>query len=129
MQHGWLRSFRSHGLPHLGHEAIPLAGNRANQELLPTAVADRLAHRIDMAGESGLRDDPAAPDHLNQVVLGDDALAVLHQVKQQVEDLRPDRDRLGSAGEFPPIRIKRSEARRVGKECVSTCRYRWYPCY
>src|SRR3546814_12212148 len=94
MQHGWLRSFRSHGLPHLGHEAIPLAGNRANQELLPTAVADRLAHRIDMAGESGLRDDPAAPDHLNQVVLGDDALAVLHQVKQQVEGLRPDRDRL-----------------------------------
>src|SRR3546814_9819011 len=84
MQHGWLRSFRSHGLPHLGHEAIPLAGNRANQELLPTAVADRLAHRIDMAGASGLRDDPAAPDHLNQVVIGDDSLAVLHQVKQQV---------------------------------------------
>src|SRR3546814_15621900 len=24
-------------------------------------------------------------------------------------------------------RLKRSEERRVGKECVSTCRYRWSP--
>src|SRR3546814_21194660 len=27
--------------------------------------------------------------------------------------------------EPPPARIKRSEERRVGKECVSTCRSRW----
>src|SRR3546814_3415307 len=26
-----------------------------------------------------------------------------------------------------PIRLPRSEERRVGKECVSTCRYRWSP--
>src|SRR3546814_12574909 len=24
---------------------------------------------------------------------------------------------------------RRSEARRVGKECVSTCRFRWAPCH
>src|SRR3546814_12510026 len=32
----------------------------------------------------------------------------------------------------PMIRIKvdlRSEERRVGKECISTCRYRWSPCH
>src|SRR3546814_19342253 len=28
---------------------------------------------------------------------------------------------------FLPIPIKRSEERRVGKECVSTCRSRWSP--
>src|SRR3546814_14541134 len=26
-----------------------------------------------------------------------------------------------------PVRITRSEERRVGKECVSTCRSRWWP--
>src|SRR3546814_1767019 len=26
-----------------------------------------------------------------------------------------------------PVNIERSEERRVGKECVSTCRYRWLP--
>src|SRR3546814_12824585 len=26
-------------------------------------------------------------------------------------------------------RVERSEERRVGKECVSTCRYRWSPSY
>src|SRR3546814_17819997 len=28
---------------------------------------------------------------------------------------------------FPRIGRRRSEARRFGKECVSTCRYRWSP--
>src|SRR3546814_14708991 len=27
----------------------------------------------------------------------------------------------------PDIRVRRSEERRVGKECVSTCRFRWSP--
>src|SRR3546814_14715698 len=29
--------------------------------------------------------------------------------------------------EFHPRRLRRSEERRVGKECVSTCRSRWSP--
>ena len=33
---------------------------------------------------------PAAPDRSNEIVLADDAVAVLHQVNQQVEDLRLD---------------------------------------
>jgi hypothetical protein len=33
-------------------------------------------------------------------------LAVLHQVKQQVENLRPDRDRRGPTGELPPIGVE-----------------------
>src|SRR3546814_3182394 len=28
-----------------------------------------------------------------------------------------------------PLVGSRSEERRVGKECVSTCRYRWSPCH
>src|SRR3546814_19105163 len=29
--------------------------------------------------------------------------------------------------EFDPVKVDRSEERRVGKECVSTCRSRWSP--
>src|SRR3546814_13575906 len=31
--------------------------------------------------------------------------------------------------EWANIRSKRSDERRVGKECVSTCRSRWSPCH
>src|SRR3546814_14735681 len=34
-----------------------------------------------------------------------------------------------SAFTFAVGEISRSEERRVGKECVSTCRSRWWPCH
>src|SRR3546814_17446551 len=34
---------------------------------------------------------------------------------------------LGMARDRSKVRLKRSEERRVGKECVSTCRSRWSP--
>src|SRR3546814_9628879 len=40
----------------------------------------------------------------------------------------PDRERLRLDGADPSrLRAVRSEERRVGKECVSTCRSRWSP--
>src|SRR3546814_18845553 len=42
-------------------------------------------------------------------------------LEQQADELRQD----GATAIF--IGIDRSEERRVGKECVSTCRYRWSP--
>ena len=40
------------------------------------------------------------PDALDQIVLGNDALAVLHQIKQKIEHLRLDCDILAAAREF-----------------------------
>src|SRR3546814_18681293 len=34
---------------------------------------------------------------------------------------------IGLSGRRSPVRVTRSEERRVGKECVSTCRSRWSP--
>ena len=45
--------------------------------------------------------------------IADDVLAVPHQMEQQVEDLRPDGDRLGAARELPPVRVDH-----VVLECV-----------
>ena len=51
-------------------------------------------------------DDPSVPDRVEQIVLADDVLAVLDQMDEQVEDLRPDRDGPRSPGEFPPVKVE-----------------------
>src|SRR3546814_1528769 len=48
------------------------------------------------------------------------------------ESLQPPREivsrcSLAAAQSSAPLRNRRSEERRVGKECVSTCRSRWSP--
>jgi hypothetical protein len=60
-----------------------------------------------MAGQGRFSDDAATPDRLQQVILADDVLAVLDEVEQQVEDLRPDGNSLGMPGQFPSIRVER----------------------
>src|SRR3546814_11198126 len=50
------------------------------------------------------------------------SLAVLLRRKERIEDAAED------LGRYPAAGIgNRSEERRVGTECVSTCRYRWAP--
>src|SRR3546814_13553758 len=66
--------------------------------------------------------------------------AALHHPLELLDGLLHDRqsdDRRGEdavgVAELPglvePLVEGRSEARRVGKECVSTCGYRWWPYY
>ena len=95
---GWIEGLGRWAFPDLADEAESLAGDGPDQALLVAAVADRLAHRIDVAGQGRLRDDPPAPHRRQQIVLADDVLAVLHEMEQQVEDLRPDRNRLAMPG-------------------------------
>jgi hypothetical protein len=95
-------------LPNVADKPDTLARDRPDQALLVPAVADCFAHRVDMAGQSRLGDDSPVPHRVEQVVLADDALAVPHQEKQQVEDLWPDRNRAGLPHEFPPVGIERA---------------------
>ncbi|MCY1235083.1 hypothetical protein D9M72_476870 [compost metagenome] len=67
--------------PDFANEAVTLAGDRANEALLLSAIADRLANRVDMAGDGRFRDDPAAPHCLEQVILADDSIAVADQMQ------------------------------------------------
>src|SRR3546814_2817002 len=63
--------------------------------------SDLVAHR---------RPEPAGP--------------AVHQVGEQHE--RDDQQDPGQVGDRAAL-VERSEERRVGKECVSTCRSRWSP--
>ena len=76
------------------------------------AVADRLARGVDAAGQRRIRHDAAAPDRGDEIVLADDAVAVLHQIDQQVEHLRLDGDSFGAAAQLAPVGVKRM----IGKE-------------
>src|SRR3546814_1529981 len=48
------------------------------------------------------------------------------QRQRQDDQQRPDQSAAEAHGQ-PRTDLPRSEERRVGKECVSTCRYRWSP--
>src|SRR5690242_17417286 len=96
-----------HLLPHLGDKAKSLSGYGTDQALLVAAVAERFACRIDVTRQSRLGHDPPAPDRFENIVPADDMLAVLHQVDQQIEDLRPNSYQLGPAGELPPVDVER----------------------
>src|SRR3546814_20801346 len=77
----------------------------------------------------------------SDLVVGPDDAAVLHPQREDLtrgirdnDDIAFDRrtgaaeqpGRLGEPGMQPKL-LARSEERRVGKECVSTCRSRWSP--
>ena len=97
-----VRGFRLH----VADEAKAFSRKGADHDLILAAVADRPARRVDPARQRGFGDDAAIPDRLDQIVLGDDVVAVFDQVNQQVEDFRPNRNNLRPPGELPPVRVK-----------------------
>src|SRR3546814_13611725 len=78
------------------------------------------------AGEAGPRLSPAGPCHAGTV-----DLRRAYQPRRDWRDDPPDA-RTGGAGGWRLERLwidrhRRSEGRRVGKECVSKCGFRWCP--
>ena len=76
--------------------------NRCSSPLSPTALRAALIRLLSV--EFG--DDPTAPDRGDQIVLADHTVAVAHQIEQQIEHLRLDRDQLRAPPEFAAFRIK-----------------------
>src|SRR3546814_11691675 len=85
--------------------------------------SDRVAYEAQLQGldESGLLDLLRASSQL--VTLADKPPATAIGLRRRAED---DIGRLQTA--LRSEGYYRSEERRVGKECVSTCRSRWSPC-
>ena len=94
------------GRVHVADKAQSFARNCADQLLVLAAVAHRLARGVDAAGQGRVRDDPVAPDCGNEIVLADDAVAVLHQINEQIEHLRLDGDDVVAPAELAPIGVK-----------------------
>src|SRR6266849_5606009 len=72
-----------------------------------TAIADSRSRRVDAAGECRIGNGSAAPDQSDQILFTDDTVAVLHQMDQQVEDLRLHRYRRPVTKQLATLGIKR----------------------
>src|SRR3546814_21109744 len=67
--------------------------------------------------------------HHQRIVIRRDGDAVLREHADVIFEVVPDLEHrfVGEKRVEAADRVGRSEARRVGKECVSTCRSRWSP--
>src|SRR3546814_18665434 len=70
---------------------------------------------------AGTSRDDRLPYSQRKVVRRDDLAGIFRQLLECGIDLA------GILQAFPEVQGIRSEERRVGKECVSTCRSRWSP--
>ena len=93
-------------LAHVADEAKTLSRDGADHALVAAGIGDRLARGVDPGGQRRFRDDAPFPDFLDQIVLGDDAVAVLDQKDQEIEHLRLDSDWLARAGKLAEVGIK-----------------------
>ena len=91
---------------HVADEAKALSRDGADHGLILAAVADRPARGVDPARQRGFGDDAAIPHRLDQIVLGDDVVAVFDQMNQEIEHLRLDRHALAAAGQLAKVDIK-----------------------
>jgi hypothetical protein len=78
-------------LDHLADELVAPTVDRPDEPLPAAVVADRPAGRPDPARQRGLGDETVAPDRVQQLLFGHHPVPLLHQDRQQREDLRLDR--------------------------------------
>jgi len=105
------------GLPvsadlHLRHEAKSLAVKRLDEALRLAVIAQGLSRRLDPAGDGRIGDDASVPHLLDDLVPGDQPLAVLDQVEQYPKRFVRKMNRLASRtaqAAFVRIEFKLSE--------------------
>jgi hypothetical protein len=92
--------------PDVTDKAKALPRNGADHGLILAVVADRLSRGIDPAGQCRVGDRTTAPNPLDQIIFGNDMIAALDQIGQQVEYLWFDRQGFAATRQFATIRIK-----------------------
>ena len=70
---------------HVRHEAVATAGHRLNQALAAARLVQRLAQREDRDGQIVRFDRAVTPNLLQQLLLGEHAIAAFDQGRQEVE--------------------------------------------
>jgi hypothetical protein len=93
---------RCRAIIHLADETKPALEHRSNETLVGAAVAKRAPCGADAGAERRLRDDAALPNHVEQLFLADDPVAIANEVNDQIEDLRLDANNRSDAPQFVP---------------------------
>ena len=87
-------------------KANALARIGLDQDLILAGVADGFPRSGDAGAERRFRNDAAVPYRSDQVVPAHHAIAVLQQIKQEIEDLRLHGNRFGVAREFALVTVE-----------------------
>jgi hypothetical protein len=77
-------------LAHIANEAEPFTRQRANEPLLLAVVGYGEAGRVYPHSQCGLRHGAAIPHRIEDIIPGDDPIAMPDEKLQQVENLRFD---------------------------------------
>ncbi len=88
------------------HELVPPPVDRADHLLAMPVVAHRAARRFDPARESGLADEPIAPDVVEQFMLRHHPIAMGNQMDEDIEHPRLDVDRIVTAPQLEAHRVE-----------------------
>jgi len=112
---------------HLSDEPEAFARHRANEFLRPAVIADRLARRLDRRAQCRVGDDHALPDLLVEFVLVDQAVAVLDQVAEQVEDPRLDGTGLAFPAQLLKAQVQLAIAETIDRHPVLLCHENYSP--
>ena len=89
-----------------GDEAIAAAVDRLDDVLAGGVIVERLPRRGDASWEHRLAHELPGPEMLEQLVLGDDAVATLDEVAQDVEDLRLELHEPRTSPQLEEIRVE-----------------------
>ena len=91
---------------HGADELVPATAHRPDEALRFAVVAECPPGRLDPAGQGRLADEPSTPYRVEQLFLGDAALAVADQLGQDVEHLRLDADHLVTVAQFVALGVE-----------------------
>jgi hypothetical protein len=97
---------RRHNVADRSDEPVTAAMHGPDEPLRLPVIADRLAGLLDPAGDRRLADEPAAPDAVHQLFLRHHPIAMVHQVREHLEDLPLDPDPLTRTPQLDPRQIK-----------------------
>jgi len=95
------------GFLHSGHEAIAPTVQCLDDPLRLPRVSDRAAGLLNARLQRRLADELLGPEMLEEILLGDKAVAVRDEVAQDVEYLRAQVDTPSSTAQFTAARIER----------------------
>lgn len=112
--------FSGGGCVDLGDEPVPGGGDGFDEAWLAGIVVEGFAEEADGAGEGAFGDGGIGPDGVEELLLADEAAAVLDEVEEQAEGL-------GLEGEGRAV-CNEAESGVVGLEAIEAENQRGAPC-
>jgi hypothetical protein len=100
-------------LPHWGDETVSTPTDSGDIPWRLGRVLQGAACGPNTAAQGVVRDELVRPQALEQLVAGDDAVAMQHEIGEDIEDLRSERDEFASATQFIPLGVETIVAKEV----------------